>query len=689
MNNSIRSETQRTEDDVFVKVGLLEDNAARYLQKQWPVPAISTLHSNSCYSSRLSDEGQIRLLKVQPEADGNQEIRCELETVHLKDNPNYVALSYTWGPPTAEAASAGVTSIPNHAITCNKDVILITRNLHDFLQRICHDPQLCSQRLWIDSICINQQDPIERGSQVSFMASIYRSASMVIAWLGEEDVYTEDSFALTRNIANLCTDCRKQIKPKNIGSEAFRSILGPLADDRVWSSLRQFWRRRYFRRAWIIQEVALAKKVIAQCGRHTLDWDHIVQMSWFSTVTPWARFLNAGIHEPTDREYSNHALPLYLDANARLKQSKRYPTLLYALVRARRFECLDPRDKVYALLGLAADYSKEKLRLQPVYGDRSIAKTYVSAAIHILEDADDLLLLAQAEGENFQRIACLPSWVPDWSCAKGVGLGLVGYTRFKAAGDLPRSLIIHESNMSLALHGLRLDQIVQVEESKDEALIHSKPAYFPGWFSILSTLPPVYHNGQPKIEVFWKTLITDTAARLADSAQHPAPEEFRLAFYDWLTRIALSWMAEPPSMKKTRFFEGLTHLAASDNTGLIATIVGKPHMGLKSNSFSRYITNPKDTGSDDPPDADDYESILSHSFQTRLLRTSANYLGLATASIREGDSVWIISGSRVPFILRETGSLNEYRLVGGAYIHGFMQGEALTSDTVLMGIKVV
>jgi hypothetical protein len=689
MNNSTRPETRRTENDAFVRLGSLEDNAARYLQQQWPEPAMSTLHSNSYFSSRLSDEGQIRLLKVQPEADGNQEIRCELETVHLKDNPSYVALSYTWGPPTAEAADAGVTSIPTHAIRCNEHVIQITRNLHDFIQRVRHDPELNSQRLWVDSICINQQDPTERGSQVSFMASIYRSASTVIAWLGEEDVYTEESFALIRTLTTLCTDCRKQIMPKNMGSEAFGNILGPLANDRVWSSLRQFWRRKYFRRAWIIQEVALAKKVIAQCGHHTLDWDHIVQISWFLTVTPWARFLNAGMHEPTDQEYSNHALPLYIAENARLKRSERCHTLLYALIRARRFECLDPRDKVYALLGLAAGYTKEKPRLQPVYRDRSVVDTYVCAAVQILEDADDLLLLAYAEGQNFQRIESLPSWVPDWSCAKGLGLGLVGYTRFTAAGDLPRSLRIDESNMSLALHGLRLDRIVQVGESKDEAIIHRKSAYFPDWISILSFLPPVYHNGQLKLEVFWRTLITDTAARLAHPAQHPAPEEFRLAFYDWLTRIALSWRDEPPSIKKKRFLEGLTRLAASDGTGLVATIAEKLDMGLTSSSLSHQITNLKYTGSSDPPDAHDYESILGHSSQTRLLRTSANYLGLATTSVRESDSVWIISGSRVPLILRETGSLNEYRLIGGAYVHGFMQGEALMSNTALMRIKVV
>ena len=521
------------------------------------------------------------------------------------------------------------------------------------------------------------------------MASIYRSADMVIAWLGEEDVNTEESFVLIRTLATLCKDCRNQIMPKNMGSEAFVNILGPLADGRVWNSLRQFWRRRYFKRAWVIQEVALAKKVIAKCGGHTLNWDNIVQVSRFLTVTPWARFLNSGVHEPTDPDYSNHALPLYLNANSKLEKSGKCRALLYALIRARRFQCSDPRDKVYALLGLGADNTKGKPRLQPVYGDRSVVDTYVSTAIQILEDADDLLLLAHAEGQDFQMIEGLPSWVPDWSCVRGLGLGIVGYTRFTAAGNLPRSLKLDESNMSLALRGLRLDQVVQVGESEDEALINRKPAYFPGWISILSALPLVYHNGQSKSEVFWRTLITDTASRIPHPVRHPAAEEYRFAFCDWLMRIVLRWMDEPPSMKKKRFLEGLDRLAASDETGLLPSIADKLDMGLTSDSLSDSLTNQVDTGSSNPPDADDYDAILSFSSQTRLLRTSANYLGLATTSVREGDSVWIVPGSRVPLVLRQADPRNEYRLVGGVYIHGFMQGEALMSDAVFMDINVM
>lgn len=650
------------------------------------------MSSSSSYlypSSRLSGEGQIRLLTIQPGAGESQEIQCELEIVHLEENPSYIALSYTWGPPTAEAADTGVTCSTTHVIRCSGDLIVITKNLHDFFQRVRCDPELILQRYWVDSVCINQQDAAERGSQVSFMASIYRSADMVIAWLGEEDNYTEESFTLIRTLGTLCEDCLKQIVPKNRGTENFVGILGPLADNRLWNSLRQFWQRSYFKRAWIIQELALAKKVIVKCGGRILDWNYIVRVSAFLALTPWTQCLNMGLHELGDRDYSNHALPLYLYSNSKMAILEKHCGLLYFLTKGRRFQCSDPRDKVYSLLGLLGDHIKGKPRLRPVYADRSVVDTYVFTAIEILEDADDLLLLAHVEGQDFQIVEGLPSWVPDWSCIRGLGLGIVGYKRFTAAANLPRTLKINEPNMSLALSGFHLDKVVQVGESKDEALFHRTLAYFPGWISMLSALPLVYNTGQVKTEVFWRTLITDTAARVHQSAQHPAADEYRQAFYDWLACIILRWRDEPPSTKKIGFLEELGRLTSSGEKELSLSTVDKPATDLPKNLLANSFNGLMDANNSNFPDADDYNTIINHSSQTRLLRTSANYLGLATTSVREGDSVWIVSGSRVPLILRETGQHNEYWLVGGAYVHGFMQGEALVSDAVLGDINIV
>ncbi|XHF97081.1 hypothetical protein AWENTII_000684 [Aspergillus wentii] len=410
--------------------------------------------------------------------NGNSEIESSLDIVDLYDNPRFVALYYTWGPPTAEAGIRGVTDVPSHPIRCNGRVILVTQNLHDFLQRVARSVELNSQNFWIDAVCINQQDLAERASQVKFMATIYRSADMVLAWLGEEDVHTEKSFTLIKGLGGLCHDYYSLDVPKMKKTENFAAVLSSLADEQVRDSFRHFWRRVYFKRAWIIQELALAKKVVAYCGGYSVEWMDIVGVSAFLTLTSWGHFLNMGVSDIVSKGHSNHTLPLYLYSNAKIQSSKEGWAFLYTLTRGREFQSSDPRDKVYALLGLQEHYTKDKPRLRPTYGEFSVVATFTKAAIQILEDTDDLLLLGHGEGKDFQRVKGLPSWVPDWSCTKILGLGMIGYKRFAAAGNLPRSLGIDEPNTALILRGFCLDLVAQIGESKEEALTRRGPAFF-------------------------------------------------------------------------------------------------------------------------------------------------------------------------------------------------------------------
>ncbi|KAE8166119.1 heterokaryon incompatibility protein-domain-containing protein [Aspergillus tamarii] len=378
------------------------------------------------YTSRLSGEGEFRLLTVQPEIGEDQGTHCILHTVNIKEHPSYICLSYTWGPPTAEAADKGITSRTTHYIKCNGNTILVTKNLYDFLQRVRRDRELCSQKFWVDSICINQEDQIERASQVSSMASIYRSAEMVIAWLGEKDIYTEDAFSLIRTMGSLSDDDLKQVVARNVGAEDIVDFVGPLFSDWAWNSMKQLWRRNYFKRAWIIQEVALAKRILVICGEYILDWANIARVSRILTLTPWKRVSNVKTHDRKARVDSTHTLPLYLNSNRKMVSAGKGCDLLPILIKARRFQCSDPRDKVYALLGLLGDHAKDKMRLQPVYKGRSTADVYFSTAIQILEDTNDLLLLAHAEGQDFQNIEDLPSGFLTGHAQRAWALGLPG-----------------------------------------------------------------------------------------------------------------------------------------------------------------------------------------------------------------------------------------------------------------------
>jgi hypothetical protein len=101
-------------------------------------------------------------------------------------------------------------------------------------------------------------------------------------------------------------------------------------------------------------------------------------------------------------------------------------TAAYTLIRGRDFDATQPEDQVYCLLGLVQDHIRDKILPSPTY--QSVSATYTNAAIAILEEGGgELLLLSCVEGEKFQLVKGLPSWVPDWSCPGPVGLRRTEY----------------------------------------------------------------------------------------------------------------------------------------------------------------------------------------------------------------------------------------------------------------------
>ncbi|KAH6715591.1 heterokaryon incompatibility, partial [Leptodontidium sp. MPI-SDFR-AT-0119] len=104
-------------------------------------------------------------------------LQCYLTVVSLLQDPRdlkYQALSYTWGKADGS----------NLKIWVNGVLVPVRRNLLCALRVLRADPMAGSLPIWIDALCINQQDVLERGHQVDMMGVIYRGAQRVIAWLG-------------------------------------------------------------------------------------------------------------------------------------------------------------------------------------------------------------------------------------------------------------------------------------------------------------------------------------------------------------------------------------------------------------------------------------------------------------------------------------------------------------------------
>src|SRR6266536_3059763 len=120
----------------------------------------------------LDPDGGIRVLILEP-GSNNAQICCRIVPENLNHNPEYKALSYEWGSPEN-----------SRTITLSGQYVSVRQNLWSALWHLRKNGRI--GRLWVDALCINQDDERERGHHVSMMGSIYRKAE-VICWLGEGD----------------------------------------------------------------------------------------------------------------------------------------------------------------------------------------------------------------------------------------------------------------------------------------------------------------------------------------------------------------------------------------------------------------------------------------------------------------------------------------------------------------------
>jgi len=197
------------------------------------LPATSTANEDHMVDITLKDSSykplvrkeEIRLLRLEPGKAGG--LKGKLLHVQLNDNPAYEALSYAWGPPDK-----------HYEITLPNGILRITKSLFLGLMRLRRRGK--SRLLWIDQLCINQDDIAEKNKQILLMRRIYSSASRVLACLGEDDGNGSIALRLLEQIRQTDTSSLPGI---SVSEAWMRANSFPRSGDRVWFKLLDFWRR--------------------------------------------------------------------------------------------------------------------------------------------------------------------------------------------------------------------------------------------------------------------------------------------------------------------------------------------------------------------------------------------------------------------------------------------------------------
>lgn len=187
--------------------------------------------ASSCYTRLPQDSVRLlRLLPPNPNPDNHSRIECCLFTCALLNSGvshPYEALSYVWGCEGAVGGKKPCVVVNGHELT-------VTPNLYTALLHL-RDPFM-ERTLWIDALCINQQDDVEKGHQVQSMAKIYAKASRVVVWLGESTTGSDEAL---RNVLMAAETWQQPERSIDVYGKQERAVVANLLE------------RPWFQRIWV------------------------------------------------------------------------------------------------------------------------------------------------------------------------------------------------------------------------------------------------------------------------------------------------------------------------------------------------------------------------------------------------------------------------------------------------------
>lgn len=378
--------------------------------------------------SPLPHQRAIRLLRIES-GTGEEGIQTTLETFDLDSKTQFTALSYVWGNGASQ-----------REIICNGHKKPITRNLWGVLARL--QKQRFDCLLWVDAICINQEDEGEKSFQVPMMRDIYERAANVIFWLGEQERYDEDAVNLMRDFS--------ERYPTQLDLERHRGKtleqLGLPSIDHGWTGWASLFCRPWFGRVWIVQEFLNARKSVFMSGALEIPTELLVYCGYATGVCvaigrAVARH-NMNVHNIKRVVLRLQALGIYQPD--RREPGKDDVRIFDLWCRSQQLEATDPRDRVFALLSTQTavnmdmiDYRKDEATVYteiatkalniPVPKIISTGKTVYTSEHQIYED--DMRRVSRFLACKFRssQSSNLPSWVPDW---KSSGFNFVPLTRY-------------------------------------------------------------------------------------------------------------------------------------------------------------------------------------------------------------------------------------------------------------------
>ncbi|KAK3898412.1 heterokaryon incompatibility protein-domain-containing protein [Staphylotrichum tortipilum] len=575
------------------------------------------------------------------------------------EGPRYSALSYVWGEPQS-----------NDVILIDGKRLAITSSLSLALRRLRPAPGQSALRIWVDQICINQRDTVERNQQVRLMHAIFRDANRVLVWLGADpEGDAPRAFQLANALRAIFEDKLLSSLCKSKGADLDWI---PVEN---WKSLRELSKLPWFRRAWIPQEIGTDAEAIVHWGSDSIQWEKLHHSMRKLETHGWELKKKHKI----DTGSATQLFRRFVEQPRDKPGGRARHSFIYQLCLSARNSATDPRDYVFSQLGHYSAWieTEQALIIQPDY-DNTIAAVYHEIAIRALT-VDSSLMLLNAVSDNGESSPplpgpkALPSWVPRWDA--GRFHSLIGYPgRYQAFGSTKSRITkdSFEDNFdTLVIKGIVVDTIDKVTakftprcfspESSKKELIQT------AWRLCQPPSPrPV--AGQPSKREPSSLKFTTQGTYQNDASFPPLK-----AFLDALAPSAVfSHISSPSSSSPTSL-----DIAYASGIAVLSKLF--PAAAFSTKHDPRKSPNSEATPTDYKPPQPNPTTWLQAAEDHAVHRCFAvtkesRYFAMVPPTTKTGDILCILKGGETPYVLRVDPKAADKRLfVGEAYVPGLMK----------------
>jgi hypothetical protein len=563
------------------------------------------------------DPPRIRLIRLK-RGNESDPIEIELDIHGLLDAPEYDALSYAWGNPEK-----------THQIDCNGLIMQVNQNVHTALKRLRAMDN--SRALWIDALCIDQENNDEKSSQVKLMGEIYARACSVPIWLGDEADSDVHAFQVVEAIY-------KRLSQRTVSGSKEKLTVDEIngLDDfpnNGWKQLSSLLSRPWFTRLWVLQEAAKAQNPVLLVGTQSIPYKQLEEV-----VSQLPH------HATMDLVSLTNVLPPMLIRSCRKGNTYTIFDLMWT---TNPLETSEPRDRIYSLLNLPL-FEMEWVPL-PDY------------TLSPMEVFRDFTLLDLVHNGSFRAISwayldeagevadsSFPSWVPDFTRRHLPVFSFFSYGRnLRAGGTLEIAAKVHDKSV-LTLQGRKASQIVQIGRSR-------KDHY--GRASVRQPqVPSEFGRMEQAVERAWIDECHGMFTHVFGS-RFPSFKEkmFSNLYKDFIRALCCDWdpvfQGPPIEAVVVRLRMAIWHLKAMED-------------GLPM---------------DEEWDQDElYRRRLTHgqTWGARFCILENGSMGWVPSGATNGDVIFVFNGAVVPYVLRPQTD-GTYLWVGESWISGVMNGEIL------------